>query len=586
MRKRLPLLAILLAFISLQAQEKKKDTLIKPEVVNIETKYNPKIANVNKIKTNPKIELLHKTKKKKLDYTIFSAPVASTFLPKTGVVKGINVGVRERIYNNYLAAGYGNFNTPYGELQLYHHTRFNNEFGINAKYNASYQKIQNTILNSTFSNFNASAFYKKETRYFDWKITAETQLNSYNWYGLPEIDFTKNTINSIEEAQMYTYAKLENYFKVYDSYIDSAKINFSFFSDAFNSSEILANFNVNLNFPLDFISPKLNEISVATDLEYLKGFFSQNYSKTSSINYNQITARIDPSYTLNYLGLFLKAGVKTAISLDPENDANNVLVFPDILAKQVILKKHINLYGGITGNLHTNTYQEFAEENPFISPNLFITQTAETANYFLGLNGNITTSLNYNIKAAYKTEEDKPLFVRNNSKSNGVTNTFNNQVLKGYEFGNSFTVFYDDINTTQFTAEMEYFYNKNLTFSTGLEFNNYTVTNALDSYNLPDLQGVFLAKYKTQKWFATTNIFYVAARTDVLYNSEYPSAISSLQSLNAFVDVNLNGGYHFNDKFSAFLRLNNILNTNYQRFANFNVQGFQALGGFTYKFDF
>ena len=34
------------------------------------------------------------------------------------------------------------------------------------------------------------------------------------------------------------------------------------------------------------------------------------------------------------------------------------------------------------------------------------------------------------------------------------------------------------------------------------------------------------------------------------------------------------------------LELNNVLNTNYQRFANFDLQGFQVLGGITYKFDF
>ena len=32
--------------------------------------------------------------------------------------------------------------------------------------------------------------------------------------------------------------------------------------------------------------------------------------------------------------------------------------------------------------------------------------------------------------------------------------------------------------------------------------------------------------------------------------------------------------------------INNALNTDYQRFANFNTQGFQILGGITYKFDF
>ena len=94
------------------------------------------------------------------------------------------------------------------------------------------------------------------------------------------------------------------------------------------------------------------------------------------------------------------------------------------------------------------------------------------------------------------------------------------------------------------------------------------------------------AKYTTNKWFATTNIFYVGERKDVLYSSVSPSSLGGVQTLNSFVDVNLNGGYHFNDKFSAFLKVNNVLNTDYQRFANFNVQGFQVLGGITYKFDF
>ena len=75
-------------------------------------------------------------------------------------------------------------------------------------------------------------------------------------------------------------------------------------------------------------------------------------------------------------------------------------------------------------------------------------------------------------------------------------------------------------------------------------------------------------------------------RRDALYLFTSPSGLNGEQVLSAFVDVNLNGGYHFNDKFSAFLKLNNVLNTNYQRFANFDVQGFQILGGITYKFDF
>lgn len=81
-------------------------------------------------------------------------------------------------------------------------------------------------------------------------------------------------------------------------------------------------------------------------------------------------------------------------------------------------------------------------------------------------------------------------------------------------------------------------------------------------------------------------MFFVSNRKDVTYGGTYPSAINGIQTLKSFVDLNINGGYHFNDKFTAFIKMKNVLNSEYQRFSNFNVQGFQVLGGISYKFDF
>ena len=91
---------------------------------------------------------------------------------------------------------------------------------------------------------------------------------------------------------------------------------------------------------------------------------------------------------------------------------------------------------------------------------------------------------------------------------------------------------------------------------------------------------------KNNKWYANANIFFVGKRMDVQYNGTFPSTIASIESLDAFTDINLNGGYHFTDFFSAFIKLNNILGTDYDRYANYNVLGLQALAGITYKFDF
>ena len=587
MKKGFLIYVVLMATFSVNAQQKIRDTIVATEIVNVITKYNPKIADAQKIKEVPKIKLLEKSNKKKLAYTIFSAPVASTFIPKTGVAKGINVGVKERIYHNYFAGGYGNYASPYAELFIHKANRFNNEFGIHATYNASEENIKNSVLNSNFLNFNINTFFKQKERYFDWKASIDVAQNNYNWYGLPQNKtFTENTINAINEAQNYRQIKLVGDFKFHDSYIDFGKVAVSYFTDKFKSSEVLVNFDANLVFPLDFFNSSLNDISIATGVEFLKGSFQNNYANASKINYNLITAKLIPEYTLEYLGVSLKASVRTFISLDLEHKATNFFMFPDVFLQTSILQKYINGYAGFTGNLETNTYQKFTEENPYVSPTLFITQTAETSNFFIGFKGNISANINYNLKASIKKEEDKPLFLRNNSKSNGTTATENGQALKGYEYGNSFSIYYDDVKSTSIFAEIEYLFDKNLTLTAHITYDNYTATTALENWNLPSLQTSILANYTSEKWYANATVYYVSERKDALYAATFPSSLNGAETLNSFVDVNLNGGYHFNDKFSAFLRLNNMLNTEYQRFANFNTQGFQALAGITYKFDF
>ena len=49
-----------MSLFSANAQEKKRDTLVTTEVVNIITRYNPKIAAAKKIAKNPTNTLLEK----------------------------------------------------------------------------------------------------------------------------------------------------------------------------------------------------------------------------------------------------------------------------------------------------------------------------------------------------------------------------------------------------------------------------------------------------------------------------------------------------------------------------------------------
>ena len=159
---------------------KKKDSII--EVINVVTSYTPTVSDAFKLNKSPKIKLSENTKKKKLSYAIFSAPVASTFVPKSGVVKGIDVGIKERLYDNYLALGFGNYTTPFIEVFLHQNRKFETDYGVYLNYISSENGIKNTSLNTGYSSLNLGGYYMKEVRNFTWKIGGNIQQQKHNWY--------------------------------------------------------------------------------------------------------------------------------------------------------------------------------------------------------------------------------------------------------------------------------------------------------------------------------------------------------------------------------------------------------------------
>lgn len=569
---------------SQQKKELKKDS-IKTQIIEIETAYNPKIAEANKIKEKPTIALIDKRKKRKLIYAIFSAPVASTFIPKSGVAKQVNIGVKERIYNNFLALGYGNFNSPYLETYLHNYTRFQSEFGFSAKYIASIDNISNTVLDSDFSNLNAAVFYKKETRHFDWKVIVSGAQNNYNWYGVNPANFNENILNNIKENQNYNSLNIKGDINFIDSYLQNSELLLSYFSNANKSAEYFLKLETDLELPLSFINRNLNTIAIATKVEYLSGAFENNYIDLNNVNYSLFTLAIKPEYTFAIGGFHYKIGVNFFAAFDTENEVNHFLMYPNIKIQKSLMKERLTVYAGVFGDLQTNSYQKYSEQNPFISPTQFITQTNQKYNAFLGLSGLFHKKLSYSISLNAKEEQDKPLFVKNYSKSDGSTDNNNGAPIKGYEYGNSFSVVYDDVKTLTIEAEAAYEISRNFSISSDIKFDNFSLTREAYAWNLPNLQATFSGNFASEKWYAGTSIFLIGTRKEISYSGNSFNRNGNI-NVNAFVDVNLNGGYHFSDKFTAFVKMNNVLNNSYERFSNFNVQGFQILGGLTYKFDF
>ncbi|TYP97918.1 hypothetical protein C7447_10384 [Tenacibaculum adriaticum] len=568
------------------SSEKAKDS-IKTEVVEVITSYAPKVTDAFKIKRKPVITLSKDVEKKALNYQIISVPVASTFIPASGTLKGIDVGKKELLFDNYLSVGFGNNTTPFFEGFVHQNTPFDSEYGISLKFTSTSDPVENTELSSSFYNIDLDMFYKQEERYFDWKMGFNLQRNKYNWYGLPtNINYTEQAINAIEEEQTYKNYKVYGEIEFDDSYIKKGSASIGYFSDILDSSEINVDLNSSFAFPLGRFGLNLEDLQIGASLNYLSGSFAKSYNDVNEeINHSFITAGIHPSYDYVFYNFDIKIGAKAYFSMDTENSKNQFFVYPDIKVSYPIIPKFANLYVGASGDLHNNSFKSLSERNPYISPTINITQTSETYNLFGGLKGVLADNVNYNVKGGYKNEEAKPLYILNYSKSDDGIKTAetNGFLFKGYEYGNSFNVVYDNVKTVSFIGEINYDFSKQISLGLNGEFNTYSLENQQEAWNLPKIKGDIFGKYKTEKWYAGANIYFVGSRKGVLYDYDNDTIIPV--DLESYVDVNLNGGYHFSDIFSVFLKANNITNNSYQKFTNFNTQGFQVLGGIIWKFD-
>lgn len=581
---------IFIAFVGQQiiAQNKPKNNKakdsIKTEVIEVITTYAPKVTDAYKIKKKPIIKLSDNVKRKALNYGIKSIPVASTYKPKSGVLKGIDIGDRERLFDNYISLGFGNNTTPFVEGYFHNNSAFEYEYGGKLKFIASSDPVVNTPLSSSYYNASVDLFLKQEMRYFDWKLGFNAFRNKYNWYGLPSnIDFSEAALSNIEDSQTYKYYAINGEIDLPDSSLEKIEGSIGYFADSFESDEINADLKGTFSFPLGRFGLNLDDLELGTSINYLAGGFNRSYSALDKIDYSFAVAGIHPTYLFRAYNFDIKLGAKAYFSLDIENSGNQFFAYPDIEINYPIIPKFANIYVGATGDLQTNSYRSLSNSNPYISPTATIIQTNNVVNGFGGLRGILSGDLNYDLRAGLSITNNMPLFIVNPSKSNGLSTTDTNGfTLKEYEFGNSFNIVYDNIRTINFSGEINYDYSRHLNLGMNVSFNSYNLDTQDHAWNLPELKADIFANYKEKKWYAAANLYFVGNRKGALYNA---GTIDSIIDLSSYIDINLNGGYHINDLFSVFLRANNIANNNYQTFTNFNAQGIQVIGGIIWKFD-
>lgn len=568
---------IITLFISLNgylswSQERDKDT-IDTNVIDVVKPYTPSVSDAFKVKEEPNLDDDVNTAKKEIQYNIFSFPVASTFTPAKGKAAVIDKEKPPKLFDNYASLGFGNYTTVLGEVYLNHALSRTESVGGYVSHHSAQGGIDDVLLDDNFSNTKLSANYTSNLRDMSWNVELGGLHQKYNWYGISQPLFNQQTADSLAVAHTFYGANVGGDVTFEDTYIESVSALFRYFGDNNGSSENRFNLKGTFSIPItDF------EIKTTLYLDYLGGSFERNYFTDTEIKYGNFNIGLAPVYRLTQDDLTLDLGVSFFYLNDTEFGDNKFYIYPNIAASYRLVDEILIAYGGIKGGLNQNTYYSFAQENPFVSPTLLITPTDQQYNAYAGLKGKISNSMSYDIHGSYLADRDRALFINND-----ITIT-----QEDYTYGNSFGIVYDDVSTFSIGGELNVDVNRNFTLGLKSDYYVYNVDEQAEAWNLPDFEASLFMDYQINKqWFAGASLFFVGERKDQFYlNSMIFPATPQVVTLDSFFDVNVNVGYHINDRFSVYARGNNLAGNNYNRWQNYPVQGIQFLGGATYKFDF
>jgi len=554
------------------------------ETVTVVKPYSPTVSDAFKIKSAPNLNDSIVLQKKKIDYSIFSVPVASTFTPAKGKASGVERTPAPTLYNSYASVGLGNYNNAL--VDVYTSREFNRgedllDFGLS--HHSSRGDLDSTPLETDFYNTKLNASYAKKDRYMDWGASIGLQHQLYNWYGIENGAFDEATVAAMDEQQNYFNAEAKAHLNMEDSFFKAGNVLLRRFWDAAESGENRVVVNPTLELPITE-----EVVTISAKLDYVNGNFKNaslnNTANDGEINYSHFQAGVSPSLLILRDDLTVNLGANFVYGLDAENSDSNFYIYPAVTASYRLLDETLIAYGGIEGELKQNSYHDFVMDNPYVSPTLNVMPTDRQYEGYLGLKGQLTSNIGYNIKGSYTAENMRPLFFLN------PENLFRDDE-KSYYYGNSFQVFYDDVKTLGVFGELNVDVNRNFSLGVNAEFYDYDTETDNPAWNLPTIKGSLFMDYQiNDQWYFGANLFYVGERDDLVSQAtvgaepfEFPSTVVTLDS---FFDANAHAGYHINEQLSVFVKASNIANSDYQRWANFRVQGFQALAGVSYKFDF
>jgi hypothetical protein len=448
---------------------------------------------------------------------------------------------------NYIKIGVGNIHIPYirtgfsfGDGRSTFFNIFANQ--LSSKGNLPYQKNSMTDVKLTGT--------VKTDNHLEWNGSLGFKNDGYYLYGYrPDSlkfnkDDLKQTFQTFEGKISLRNTEATEFGLLYHP-----NLRVSVFSDNHNPKGTEA--NTVLNLPLE----KTIGSDFAFDLGFTGDLTHYNLPSSSSAQNNNIYL-VNPAFLVKTPNLFLQASVA------PSWDNKVFHLLPNFLADISTSDQRFTLQLGWIGYYDKGSYQRFESINPWLAQPDSL-QNTRMQEWYGGFKGSISNHFSYAAKIGFKEYKNMPLFV--------------NDTLGG---GKSFDIRYErSMEALQIHGELSY-----------LQGEDFSVTASLNIEQYKNLKteakpwGLLPVEFNTHfKWEAFKD-FWAKADLFAFSGAQYRSVDGNSFKGNNGADMNAGVEFKILRQLNLWFQMNNIFNNKYERWHQYQVYGFNVLGGIVFTF--
>jgi len=516
------------------------------EEIEVVRPYKPVLADAVKIRRNPDMNTVAAFKPV-LTYIIIDKKLDLNTNIKELQAQKMADELPALLSNNYIKAGAGNFNTALGEIYI--STGKDEALQAGAFVKHLSQK----------GSMELQQFSKQEFGLFGRSITDDYALsgkliydrNASNFYGFDPLTAVAADMSKLRFSTIGGEAELVSNYSKNSSFNYFANINayqFSNLEEARESSFLLRG---SLNKEV-----KQTNFGVNTSIDLTS-------TKDQSYQFSNNILRANPYIKLKAKGFNLDLGANIVQEFGTQSRLN---IFPAVFAELPIIQGYATIFAGVNGDVLKTNLRDLAFENPYLNKNIAIKNSLEKMNIYGGVKGNASAEFGYKIMAWYKTIDDLQLFVNSQSLTNRFETVYDN----------------GESNILGLEGEINVKASEFLNLNGKAQLLNYTLATEKEAWFKPSLRLMSNAKFQINRK--------VIIDAEVLFQDNVYARVNGTpgtfasKSIDGFIDLSAGAEYKVNSKIGVYIRANNLIGQQYQRFLYYPRLGMNILGGVNYAF--